>query len=63
MGATFSVSRADDPSGPGAATRFLPNTGVSGDCDGVFPCAGIDTGNQQGDSEGLASYGGVSHPV
>ncbi len=33
------------------------------DCDGVFPCQGINYGNQQGDYEGLVSYGGVSHPV
>jgi len=33
------------------------------DCAGVFPCQGINYGNQQGDYEGLVSYGGVSHPV
>lgn len=33
------------------------------DCDGVFPCQGINYGNQQGDYEGLVSYGGVSHPI
>ena len=33
------------------------------DCDGVFPCAGINYGNQQGDYAGLASYGGVSHAI
>jgi hypothetical protein len=32
------------------------------DCGGVFPCPGIDYGNQQGDYAGLVSYGGVSHP-
>ncbi len=53
----------------GAVAWTLPNTRVSSvssnehDCNGVFPCAGIDYGNQQGDYEGLASYGGVSHPV
>ena len=53
----------------GGAT-FSPNqrvTTVSSnehDCNGTFPCsAGIDYGNQQGDYEGLASFGGVSHPV
>ena len=30
---------------------------------GVFPCDGINYGNQQGDYEGLVSFGGVSHPV
>jgi hypothetical protein len=33
------------------------------DCAGVFPCQGIDYGNQQGDYEGLVSHGGVSHPI
>ncbi len=33
------------------------------DCAGVFPCAGIDYGNQQGDYAGLASFGGVSYPI
>lgn len=52
----------------GGAT-FSPNIRVSNqssnehDCDGVFPCAGINYGNQQGDYEGLASYGGTSFPV
>jgi hypothetical protein len=33
------------------------------DCDGVFPCQAINYGNQQGDYEGLVSYGGVSYPI
>ena len=33
------------------------------DCNGVFPCDGINYGNQQGDYEGLVSFGGVSHPI
>jgi len=33
------------------------------DCSGQFPCLGINYGNQQGDYAGLASYGGVSHPI
>jgi len=46
-----------------------PNVRVSSvssnehDCNGVFPCSAIDYGNQQGDYEGLASRGGVSHPI
>jgi len=53
----------------GGLTWRSPNTRVTGvssnehDCNGVFPCPGIDYGNQQGDYEGLASYGGESHPV
>lgn len=53
----------------GGASFGSPNTRVSTvssnehDCNGVFPCAGIDLFNQQGDYEGLSSFGGVSHPV
>ncbi len=48
---------------------FAPNVRVSTvssnehDCNGIFPCNAIDYGNQQGDYEGLASFGGVSHPI
>jgi hypothetical protein len=53
----------------GGQSFALPNTRVSTvssnehDCDGIFPCIAIDYGNQQGDYEGLASLGGVSHPI
>jgi hypothetical protein len=33
------------------------------DCNGLFPCLGINYGNQQGDYEGLVSFGGVSYPI
>ncbi len=33
------------------------------DCNGLFPCLGINYGNQYGDYEGLVSFGGVSHPI
>jgi hypothetical protein len=53
----------------GGVTFLSPNVRVSSvssnehDCNGLFPCAAIDYGNQQGDYEGLASFGGVSHPI
>jgi hypothetical protein len=53
----------------GGLTWRSPNTRVptvssnEHDCSGVFPCVGINYGNQQGDYEGLVSYGGVSHPI
>lgn len=53
----------------GAASFSSPNTRVSSvtsnehDCGGVFPCDAIDYGNQTGDYAGLASFGGVSHPI
>ena len=52
----------------GGAT-FAPDIRVSTessnehDCNGLFPCSAIDYGNQQGDYEGVASYGGVAHPI
>ena len=33
------------------------------DCNGLFPCPGINYGNQYGDYEGLVSFNRVSHPV
>jgi hypothetical protein len=48
---------------------FGPNTQVTTaksnehDCAGVFPCAGINYGNQQGDYEGLVSFGGTAHAI
>jgi hypothetical protein len=53
----------------GGASWLSPNVRVTDvssnehDCGGVFPCAGIDYGNQQGDYAGLASYGGTSHAI
>jgi hypothetical protein len=53
----------------GGASWSSPNSRVSNvssnehDCNGVFPCQGINYGNQQGDYEGLVSYGGISYPI
>lgn len=53
----------------GGASFSSPDVRVSSvssnehDCNGTYPCSAIDYGNQQGDYEGLVSYGGVSHPV
>jgi hypothetical protein len=53
----------------GGASWLSPNIRVSTassnehDCGGLFPCPGINYGNQQGDYEGLVSYGGVSYPI
>jgi hypothetical protein len=53
----------------GGQTFSLPNLRVSSatsnehDCNGLFPCNAINYGNQQGDYAGLASFGGVSHPI
>jgi hypothetical protein len=53
----------------GGQTFGLPNLRISTassnehDCNGLFPCNAINYGNQQGDYAGLASFGGVSHPI
>ena len=53
----------------GGLTWRSPNTRVTTvrsnehDCNGLFPCPGINYGNQQGDYEGLVSFGGLSHPI
>jgi hypothetical protein len=52
----------------GGAT-WLPNVRVTTtgsnehDCNGLFPCNGINYGNQQGDYEGLVAFGGYAYPV
>jgi hypothetical protein len=48
---------------PGSDTRVSTVSSNEHDCNGIFPCQGINYGNQQGDYEGLVSLGGVSHPV
>ena len=44
-------------------TRVTTASSNEHDCNGLFPCPAINYGNQQGDYAGLASYGGVSHPI
>lgn len=48
---------------PGADVRVSTVSSNEHDCNGVFPCVGINYGNQQGDYEGLVSFGGVSYPI
>ena len=58
------LSRSSD-----GGASFAPNVRVSTassnehDCNGGFPCASINYGNQQGDYEGIVAYGGVAHPI
>jgi len=54
---------ADGGSSWGPDVRVTTARSNEHDCGGVFPCDGINYGNQQGDYEGLVSFGGVSHPV
>src|SRR6266436_4824530 len=47
----------------GADIRVSTVSSNEHDCNGIFPCDGINYGNQQGDYEGLVSFGGVSYPI
>jgi hypothetical protein len=68
-GSRFMTDTFFSQSKDGGQSFLSPNTRVSTvssnehDCNGLFPCNAIDYGNQQGDYEGLASFGGVSHPI
>jgi hypothetical protein len=68
-GSRFQTDVFFTESADGGATFLSPNLRVTTassnehDCNGLFPCPGIDLGNQYGDYEGLVSFGGVSHPV
>lgn len=48
---------------PGADVRVSNTSSNEHDCEGVFPCQGINYGNQQGDYEGLVSFGGTAYPI
>jgi hypothetical protein len=68
-GARFGTDIYFTQSRTGGAVWLSPNVRVTDvssnehDCSGVFPCAGINYGNQQGDYAGLASFGGLSRPI
>jgi hypothetical protein len=53
----------------GDGVSFAPSLRVTDaksnehDCNGLFPCPSIDYGNQQGDYEGVAAFGGAVHPI
>jgi hypothetical protein len=48
---------------PGADIRVSTVSSNEHDCNGIFPCDGINYGNQQGDYEGLVSFNNVSYPI
>ena len=48
---------------PGGDIRVSTVSSNEHDCNGIFPCQGINYGNQQGDYEGLVSFGGTSYPI
>ena len=46
-----------------SSVRVSSATSNEHDCRGLYPCAGVNLGDQTGDYEGLVAYGGVAHPV
>jgi hypothetical protein len=68
-GARFQTDYYLAQSTDGGLTFAGPDTRVSTvssnehDCNGIFPCQAINYGNQQGDYEGLVSFGGTSYPI
>jgi len=68
-GSRFMTDTYFTQSTDGGVSFLSPNLRVSSassnehDCNGLFPCPSINYGNQQGDYEGLVSFGGVSHPI
>jgi hypothetical protein len=59
----YFLSTSADGVSWGPNVRVSTESSNEHDCDGVFPCQGINYGNQQGDYEGLVSFGGVSYPI
>ncbi len=58
------LSRSTDGSGTWLAdVRVSTQSSNEHDCGGLFPCASINYGNQQGDYEGLVTFRNVSHPI
>lgn len=56
-------SKDGGQSWPGEDIRVSTVSSNEHDCGDIFPCSGINYGNQQGDYEGLVSYNGVSYPI
>ena len=56
-------TRSTDGINFSANLRVSSTSSNEHDCGGIFPCAAIDYGNQYGDYEGLASFGGTSHAI
>jgi len=46
-----------------ASARVTDASSNEHDCNGLFPCPSINYGNQQGDYEGVAAFGGTVHAI
>ena len=57
------LARSDDGGATFTNTRVSTVSSNEHDCGGIYPCTAINYGNQQGDYEGLVTYGGIAHPI
>jgi len=57
------LSQSSDGATFGQSLRVTTAKSNEHDCNGLFPCPSINYGNQQGDYEGIAAFGGVVHPI
>jgi len=57
------LSQSADGEKFGRSVRVSDVSSNEHDCNGLFPCDAINYGNQQGDYEGVAAFGGVVHPI
>ena len=60
---TYLARSTDGGTSFGPNLRASTTTSNEHDCGGVFPCASINYGNQTGDYEAVAAYGGTVHPI
>lgn len=59
----LAVSHDGGQTFPAADIRVSTVSSNEHDCGGLYPCQGINYGNQQGDYEGVVSYNGLTYPI
>jgi hypothetical protein len=57
------LSRSSDGVHFAASLKVTDTKTNEHDCNGLFPCPSINYGNQTGDYEGVAAFGGAVHPI
>ncbi len=59
----LAVSKDGGQTWPASDIRVSTASSNEHDCGGVYPCTGINYGNQQGDYEGLVTFNGLAYPI
>jgi hypothetical protein len=59
----IAVSKDGGQAWPAPDIRVSTTSSNEHDCGGLYPCLGINYGNQQGDYEGVVSFNGVTYPI